>query len=668
MDSRYLSFISIIVLSMFSFFTSSTSEAEFLPFTISSNKFVHRAWLDGDNVNTETTSSPAKSPLPSPKPAPKRDDDIPESSPSPSPSPVDRPTPRAPAPSPVSRGAQIPKPSPSQDYGPVPAPAPAPAKRPIPGGEWQVLQNFVGVSAMHMQLFHNNKVVIFDSTNFGPSNLSLPKHRCLEKDYLNQKKPANIDCTAHSFLYDIATNTYRPLLVHSNVWASSGANDDDGILVQSGGYNHGSKKIRIFRPTNGETCDWLEVNQMLRQGRYYATTQSLPDGRIIVVGGHAAFSYEFFPKAAVSPGGDLYSLPFLKSTFDHIEVSNLYPFLHLLPDGNLFIFANRHSILLNYMKHEVVRKFPPIPGARRSTPLTGSSVLLPLNLTGVRDNPISIESLDAEVMICGGAKGGAYVKASKGEHVLASTTCGRLKVTEKEPKWVMEKMPLRRVMPDMLLLPTSDVIIVNGAKRGSAMWEMADDPVLHPVLYVACEPDPSRRFIVMNPSSTPRLFQSSAILMPDGRILVGGSNPTGSYKFQGVKYPTDTSLEAFSPHYLDPQFDDVRPSIPSIEGAPGNVNVISYGQQLSVKFDLKHLNPGRGFDVTLIAPSFTTHSFAMNQRLLVLDCAGVEEISNGVYNMTVYAPPTKNIAPPGYYMMFVVHDGIPSPGAWVKLE
>lgn len=45
-------------------------------------------------------------------------------------------------------------------------------------GKWILLQKSIGVSAMHMQLLHNNKVVIFDRTDFGASNLSLPQGQC----------------------------------------------------------------------------------------------------------------------------------------------------------------------------------------------------------------------------------------------------------------------------------------------------------------------------------------------------------------------------------------------------------------------------------------------------------------------------------------------------------
>lgn len=535
------------------------------------------------------------------------------------------------------------------------------------GGEWNLLQTSIGISGMHMQLLYNNKVVIFDRTDFGTSNITLPNGKCR----YNLDKKLDVDCTAHSVLYDVSTNTYRPLTVLTNVWCSSGSVFPNGTLVQTGGYNDGDHKIRTFTPCvnvngNGDdnSCDWIELQENLTVRRWYASNHILPDGRIIVVGGRdnrgRAFSYEFFPKDSVS-GAGVYPLKFLQETTDPEEENNLYPFLHLLPDGNLFLFANNRSVLLDYVNDKILKEFPPIPGEKRSYPATGSSVLLPIRLT---DGQSSSSLPEAEVMICGGANGGAYLRALRGEFLAASKTCGRLRVTDTDPKWVMEEMPFNRVMLDMLLLPTGDVLILNGASRGTAGWENADDPVLNPVLYRPEFTDPIWRFVVLNPTVIPRLYHSSAILLPDGRILVGGSNMHEGYNFTGVKFPTDLSLESYSPPYLASQFSSLRPSILSVEGPTGNT--ISYGQLLAITFMLENRGD-QGSTVSMIAPSFTTHSFAMNQRLLMLHVAEEERVSVFTYTVKVYAPPTKNIAPPGYYMLFVVHEGVPSQGIWMKI-
>ncbi|KAK3026645.1 hypothetical protein RJ639_040672 [Escallonia herrerae] len=533
-----------------------------------------------------------------------------------------------------------------------------PSTAPANVGEWALLQKSVGISSMHMQLLYNNKVVMFDRTDFGQSNLSLPDGKCRYND-----EKIKVDCTAHSILYDVASNTYRPLMVHTDVWCSSGAVHPDGTLVQTGGYHDGDHKVRLFSPCDDDQCDWQELPQNLTVQRWYASNHILPDGRVIIVGGRRAFSYEFFPKnPAKASSMDVYYLSFLRETSDPKEENNLYPFLHLLPDGNLFVFANQRSISLDYVNNRVIREFPSIPGEKRTYPSTGSSVLLPLRLSGSGTG----SGVKVEVMVCGGAQGGSFLKAERGEYVAASKTCGRMRISDPEPKWVMEEMPMSRVMPDMLLLPTGDVIILNGASKGTAGWEDAEDPVLNPLLYMPDEPESTRRFVTLNPSTIPRMYHSAAILLPDGRILVGGSNPHVQYNFTGVRFPTELSLEVFLPHYMAPQYAHLRPSILSVEGSGDGA--VSYGREFSITFTMDFNGGDREITVAMVAPSFTTHSFAMNQRLLVLNAVAVQRLSAFGYKVTVDAPPSRNVAPPGYYMLFVVHDGVPGQSVWVKMN
>lgn len=273
--------------------------------------------------------------------------------------------------------------------------------------EWELLQSNVGISAMHMQLLHNNHVVMFDRTDFGESKIRLPDSKCR----YHMDKALAVDCTAHSVLYDITLNTFRPLRVLTNVFCSSGALSPNGTFIQMGGYGDGDHKIRSLTPCGNDSCDWIELEESLRVRRWYASNHILPDGRIMVVGGRdnrgRAFSFEFFPK---NYDNGVYPLKFLQETTDPGEENNLYPFLHLLPDGNMFLFANNRSVLLDYTNRRIVKEFPPIPGGKRNYPSTGSSVLMPLNLTGGGSSPVA-----AEVMICGGANGGSFLRARRKE-------------------------------------------------------------------------------------------------------------------------------------------------------------------------------------------------------------------------------------------------------------
>ncbi|GLJ15859.1 hypothetical protein SUGI_0261780 [Cryptomeria japonica] len=515
-------------------------------------------------------------------------------------------------------------------------------------GSWELLMNNSGISAMHMALMRTDKVIMFDRTNLGPSNISLPGGRC-------RADPKDIalknDCWAHSIEYDIARNRVRPLMIQTDTWCSAGGLDKDGRLIQTGGYSDGERVVRVFDACDG--CDWVEFPDSLAVRRWYSTDIVLPDGRIIVVGGRKQFNYEFIPKRSKSES--TIEFPFLQRTSDPSE-NNLYPFLHLLPDGLLYIFANQWSVAFNYRNATVLREYPPMPGGfSRNYPATGSSVLLPLD--GNRGFQ------EVTVLICGGAKSNAYLQAKNSEFLPAAATCGRMKLTDPNPTWTMEQMPFPRVMGDMVMLPTGEVLIINGAQNGTAGWFLARNPAFHPVLYRP-DLDPSNRFVTLNPSKIPRVYHSSCHLIPDGRILVGGSNPNVLYTFVGVLFPTELSLEAFSPPYLAPHLSSLRPTVTLWEA-----DEMMYGSIFLLEFYVEDNMPVNQdyISVSLMAPTFTTHSFSMNQRLLRLQIVEFVVLPLS-YQISVLVPPSRNLAPPGYYLLFVLYHGVPSIGKWVQLQ
>ncbi|KAL0366060.1 UNVERIFIED_CONTAM: Aldehyde oxidase GLOX1 [Sesamum radiatum] len=416
---------------------------------------------------------------------------------------------------------------------------------------------------------------------------------------------------AHSVEYDVATNSVRPLMVLTDTWCSSGVVMPDGTLAQTGG-------------------TMTEI--MLRQ-----------------------HNYEFYPKT--SSADTSYKLDFLVETKDPKIENNLYPFVFLNVDGNLFIFANNRAILFDYVKGTVVRTYPTIPGGDpRSYPSTGSAVLLSLTDNGAGS---------AEVLVCGGAPKGAYLSAMNGSFVTALDTCARIRINDPNPEWVMETMPMPRVMGDMVLLPNGNVLIINGAGSGAAGWELGRNPVLAPVIYRPNNPFGSR-FEVQSSSTIPRMYHSTALLLRDGRVLVGGSNPHTHYNFTGVVFPTDLSLEAFCPSYLDPNFKNLRPRIVS----PTAQTRIGYNQQLTILFTFSdNLSNDASIMVTMVAPAFATHSCSMNQRLIVLSGGNVTKANgSSTYQIRVMTPNSGKIAQPGYYLLFAVHQDVPSEGIWVQIS
>ncbi|KAJ7543510.1 hypothetical protein O6H91_09G041100 [Diphasiastrum complanatum] len=496
---------------------------------------------------------------------------------------------------------------------------------------------------MHTAVTHFDTVILLDRTDIGASQVALPNGLCRnDPNDLRLKH----DCTAHSVLFTLGSNNIRPLTVATDTWCSSGQFVSNGTLVQTGGDFDGNKKVRYFSPCQpGGSCDWVEAaDQNLQQGRWYATNQLLPDGRQIVVGGLDSNAVEFIPANGQAP----FYLPFLQKTRDS-QKDNFYPFVHLLPDGNLFIFANKDSILYNYKTNTVVMNYPTLQGEPRNYPSAGSSVMLPLLASqGFRV---------AEVLLCGGSQFGAFLNPSA--FMPASRTCGRITVTDPNPAWAIENMPARRNMGDMILLPTRDVLIINGASDGCQGWGNAKTPVLNPFWYKPSAA-PGKRFSNLTATTIPRVYHSTANLLPDGRILVAGSNTHQLYKLKG-EFPTELRIEAFSPTYLSSKKQKYRPIIVH---APA---FVAYNSAFTITMTQRTAAPQGTLEVNLASAPFVTHSFAQGQRMLNLAVTKQTTGAGGIVKITATAPPNAMIAPSAYYMLFVVNRGVPSVAAWVHV-
>ncbi|KAE9586723.1 putative malto-oligosyltrehalose trehalohydrolase, galactose oxidase, beta-propeller [Lupinus albus] len=129
-------------------------------------------------------------------------------------------------------------------------------------------------------------------------------------------------------------------------------------------------------------------------------------------------------------------------------------------------------------------------------------------------------------------------------------------------------------------------------------------------------------FEVMNPSTISRMYHSSTVLLRDGRVIVGISNPHKFYEFTPSFYPTKLTLEAFSPPYLDPMFAPLRLKI--LE--PTSQTNLKYVEYFKMSFQVNETLMIESVCVTMLAPPLNTHSFSMNQRLLVLATTKVNTI------------------------------------------
>ncbi|PKU73417.1 aldehyde oxidase GLOX1-like [Dendrobium catenatum] len=525
-------------------------------------------------------------------------------------------------------------------------------------GQWEIVSEDSGVSAMHLVVTHENKAIMFDSTASGPSHAILTASNCRSDP---TGKTAMLDCWAHAIEFDLETYKIRPLKVLTDPWCSSGGFAMDGTLVNTGGWKDGFYAVRYI--STCATCDWRDYARMLKAPRWYATQQILDDGSIVVIGGRRSFNYEFIP-AEKTANPKLFELPFLRETTDAFE-NNLYPFIHLSTDGNLFIFANNRSILLQPRTGLILRQFPILPGGSRNYPASAMSVLLPINLRRQRTDPAKRATpFPAQVLICGGAPHDSfYLVESRDIFLPALKSCGRITITDPHATWMMERMPVPRTMGDMLILPNGDILIINGATKGCAGWDFARDPAFSPLLYKPAVTR-SRRWTELTPTKIARMYHASSAVLPDASVLVAGSNTNPAYNFSAL-FPTELRVEKFRPPYLDLDLAAQRPVIL----ADTVRKEIYYAEGFDVEFELMDVVVREDVKLTMYAPPFTTHGFSMNQRLLVLRMEEFEPLDDGKrIRVRVTAPPSGVIAPPGWYMLFVVSKGLPSEAVWVHIQ
>ncbi|KAJ7607955.1 glyoxal oxidase N-terminus-domain-containing protein [Roridomyces roridus] len=519
------------------------------------------------------------------------------------------------------------------------------ARASIPGAWSLVQQGTTGVSGMQLAITSETTAIIYDKVEHNP--LTVNGH------------------VAWAVELNINTQQVRALNPLSNSWCATGSFLGNGTLVNSGGNPvvitgaSGLQGLRLFTPCSTGTCDVYENPTRIRltSARWYPSSVRIQDGSIIIFGGYVngGFinnagmnnpSYEFFPPKNINGFNGL-KIPsqFLKDTLN----GNHFPNLVLLPDGTLFVSANQQAMILNWQTNTETR-LPGIPnGVRISSPFSAGHVLLPLSPSN---------NYTPEIMICGGSTiSDTEAASSISSQAPTSAQCIRMVLNTAgiAKGWAVETMPQGRIMLDMVLLPDGRVMIVNGAQTGVAGYgnvgnqigqSNADNPAFLPVIYDPAAPAGSRFSTAGLVASTiPRLYHSTATLTPNGTVMLAGSNPNNDVTT--VKYPTEYRLEFFSPPYMNvPR--------PSYTGLPATINY-------NVSFNLAVTLPANTTNVTvaLMDLGFQTHGVHMDQRLVQL----VSTLSADKKTLTVHAPPTSSIYPPGpAYLYVVTNSGAPSFG------
>lgn len=349
----------------------------------------------------------------------------------------------------------------------------------------------------------------------------------------------------------------------------------------------------------------------LHTGRFYPTTVTLADGKPLTLFGedHANAPGVGVQSLEIFTPGGAGSWSAAKAVpFNYFY----YPWTFLLPGGDLFIAgpqkpARRFNPASMPIVDDPARQYNQI-SSQRGVNMDGTAVLLPLRPP----------HYPARVMILGGSAADAQ------------QTAEWIDLSAVHPVWeALPNLNVPRDKVNSVLLPDGRVLIAGGIETlpdgGPAELFDPDDPAS------GFQIGPNMKYI--------RGYHSAALLLPDGSVIMGG-DPNGG----------TTPNERYRPSY----FFKPRPAITASPAA------IAYGAAFSVQTPV----PGSIAEVVLMRAGAVTHGFNQNQRYV-----GCVMTGHSATQVNVTAPPDGTIAPPGWYLLFLVDtDRIPSPGVWIRLS
>ncbi|MBT8485739.1 MAG: DUF1929 domain-containing protein, partial [Phycisphaerae bacterium] len=391
-------------------------------------------------------------------------------------------------------------------------------------------------------------------------------------------------------LWNPVTGTFTPVDWGEDLFCSGHSHLSNGFIFVSGGNDkecefQGRVGTQVFDPF---TRVWTQQDDMI-DGRWYPSHVAAPDGRVFIFSGLSLDCETNAEMEIFTPGAGVEMEP-----LGHRYLA-LYPHLFVLTDGRIAHtgpehFASTFDITGPGWQFAAESNF----GWRGSS----SSVLLP----GRPD----------EIMIVGGDSP-------------ITNTAEIIDFTGDTPSYrFTSSMHHPRAHADALILPDQTVFVVGGGTNG-----LYEDPINVPERF-----DPvTETWQEMAPHIFGRMYHSTTVLLPDGRVLTAGQDNGASLEWG----------EIFEPPYL------FRGPRPTITDAPDS---IVYGQSFDVETP-----DGFAIDsAVLVRLTSVTHSVNVEQRLVELAYT-----TPNAGRITAVAPPSPNHAPPGYYMLFILNDqGVPS--------
>jgi hypothetical protein len=507
---------------------------------------------------------------------------------------------------------------------------------PHPNGLWSTLSQTMPVNPVHAALLHSGKILIVSgSGNCPPQQTGCPQ---------GPQYPQG------AALLDLSNNSVSTIPTTWDMFCNGMSIMQDGrVLINGGTKSYGTLAVvgaqgdipftglpnaSIFDPSNESFIDISPT----AHGRWYPNLTELNDGTMMTTSGlndsngtnnNTSEIWNGQQWSAEIPGNpNITNFPGFQFP--------LYPRMHLLPTGHIFYSAPSSATLdFNPTSQAwtlVAWTIYPGQNDPYGERIYGSSVLLPLTPQN---------NYSPKVMIMGGDN-----PATNTTELIDLSPAGAqisAACPNYAPCWVEgPAMSQSRVEMEATVLPNGKVLV----DAGSAQDENATTASLQAEIY-----DPvSNSFSSAGSNAFPRLYHNIQLLLPDGTVLLAGGNPA-----QGV---FENHIEIYQPPYL---FNADGSPAYRPQSATNSPSSITYGQS----FTLSTPDASTISSVVLMKAGSVTHSFDLDQRYVGLSFT----MGQTPGSLSVIAPSNSNIAPPGYYMLFLVNQtGTPSLALWVQVS
>jgi hypothetical protein len=454
-----------------------------------------------------------------------------------------------------------------------------------PGGEWAPLMNWPIVAIHLFQLADGNVLAL---------------------DGWQQPEP--------TYEWNPSTQAFTSTTAPDSNFCSGMAQLPNGEVMTVGGYGGlstgqiGIVDTSIFNPATGT---WTRMANM-HDPRWYPDVTELADGDYVAISGNStnASTWADTPEVYDPTANTWTLLPKVSTSQIHEEE---YPFSYLIPNGEVFTIGPSEDV--SYELNVANETWTSVGGSSGIT--NGSSVMY----------------RPGKILYSGGAP--SVISTTN-----ASAETSIIDLTAATPKWQkVAPMHNARIYHTLTMLANGEVLAIGGEPTSDQ--EIVTSGVLPTEIW---NPE-TETWTAAAPIAAARNYHSTAMLMPDGRVLVaGGGHPNG------LSDPGEFSAQIYSPPYL---FNGSRPTITTSPAAS------TYNTAITVATP----NAASISAVNLVSLGTDTHQIDMAQHFVPLSFTA----SAGA--LTVQTPASSALAPYGNYMLFIVNNkGVPSVSAPINLS